>query len=101
MGIVPNESELHESVYQLAQSQIDLFLDTLYARKQTKSRHFNQSGEAMSGVTGSGIFFRDTTTYFRGNEYFKNRVICDCAGELSHAITTLLSNSLAPLMLNA
>ena len=64
-----------------AQSQLDLFLDTLNARKQTKGRHFNQSGEAMSRVKG-------------GNGYSKNTLICDCAGEPTHAITTLLSNSL-------
>ena len=34
------------------------------------------------------------TTDFRGNGYSKNRLICDCAGEPTHAITTLLSNSL-------
>ena len=37
------------------------------------------------------------TTDFRGNGYSKNRLICDCAGESTHAITTLLSNSLLSL----
>ena len=41
-----------------AQSQMDLLLDTLYARKQTKGRHLNQSGEAMSRVTASAMFFQ-------------------------------------------
>ena len=34
------------------------------------------------------------TADFRGNGYFKNKLIFDCAGEHTHAITTLLSNSL-------
>ena len=58
---------------------MDLFLDTLYARKQTKGCHFNQSGEAKSRVTASAMFFQGT--YFRVNGYSKNRLICDCAGE--------------------
>ena len=37
---------------------MELFLDTLYARKQTKGFHFNQSGEAMSRVTPSAMFFQ-------------------------------------------
>ena len=44
-----------------AESQMDLFLNTLYSRNQTKGRHFNQSGEATSrrltepqGQTGEG-----------------------------------------------
>ena len=36
----------------------------------------------------------DVTTDFRGNGYSKNRLICDCAGEPTDLITTLLSNSL-------
>ena len=43
-----------------AQSQMDLFLDTLYERKQTKGRHFNQSGEAMSRVTTFVMFCSGT-----------------------------------------
>ena len=39
-------------------------------------------------------FFSDMmTTDFRSNGYSTNRLICDCAGEPTHAITTLLSNS--------
>ena len=34
------------------------------------------------------------TTDFPGKGYSKNRLICDCAGEPIHVITTLLSNSL-------
>ena len=34
-----------------------VFVDTLYVRKQTKGHHFNQSGEAMSRVTASVMFF--------------------------------------------
>ena len=34
------------------------------------------------------------TTDIRGNGYSKNSLICDCAGKPTHAITTLLSNSL-------
>ena len=35
-------------------------LDTIYApkKKKTKGRHLNQSGEAMSRVTVSSIFFQ-------------------------------------------
>ena len=39
------------------------------------------------------------TTDFRGNGYSKNRIICDCAGEPTHAITTLLSNSILVLFM--
>ena len=42
-------------------------------------------------------FLRDMTTDFRRNGYSKNGLVCDCAGEPTHAITTLLSNSLLPL----
>ena len=34
------------------------------------------------------------TTDFRRDGYSKNRLICDCAGEPTHAITTLLPNSI-------
>ena len=72
-----------------------LFLDTLCARKEQRAANFNQSEEAMLRVTASAIFFfRAMTIDFRGNGYSKNRLICDCAGETIHAITTLLSNSL-------
>ena len=64
---------------------MDLFSDTLYARKETKGRHFNQVGEAMSRVTASVMFFL-------GRE--------DCASEPSHAIRTLLSNSLLTVFKN-
>ena len=37
------------------------------------------------------FFFRDMTTDFRGNGYSKNRLICDCDGEPTHAITALLA----------
>ena len=56
------KSELDKSVsltlcgLPLAQSQMDLFLDTLCA-KTTKGHHLNQSGEAMSRVTASVMFF--------------------------------------------
>ena len=52
------------------QSQMDLSLDTLHGGKQTKAGHFSQSGEAMSRVTASAMFFSgDMTTSFRGNGY--------------------------------
>ena len=52
----------------------------------------NQAGEAMSRVTDSAMFFsRDMTIDFRGNGYSKNRLICDCDGEPTHAITALLA----------
>ena len=56
----------------------------------------------MSRVTASAMcfqrpdncFLRDMTTDCRGKGYSKNRFICDCAGEPTHAITTVSSNSL-------
>ena len=56
----------------------------------------------MSRVTASAMcfqrpencFLRDMITDCRGKGYSKNRFICDCAGEPTHAITTLSSNSL-------
>ena len=36
----------------------------------------------------------DITPDIRRNGYSKNRLICDCAGDPTHAITTLLSYSL-------
>ena len=70
-----------------AHSQMDLFLDTLCARNEQRAANLNQSEEAMSRVT----------TDFRGNGYSKNTLICDCTGELTHAMTTILSNSFLDL----
>ena len=56
--------------------------------------NFKQSEEAISRVAASAMFVGDMTTDFRGNGYSKNRLICDSAEEPTHAITTLLSNSL-------
>ena len=48
----------------------------------------------MSRVTATAMFFQpDKTTDFCGNGYPKNIVICDCAGEPTHAIRTLLCNT--------
>ena len=44
------------------------------------------------------FFFMDMTTDFARNGYSKNRLICHSAGEPTHAITALLSNSLLSLM---
>ena len=75
-----------------AQSPMDLFLDTPCARNKQRADNFNQSGEAMSRVTASAMFFQGHD--FRGNGCSKNKqLICDCAGQPTHAITTLLSNS--------
>ena len=72
-----------------AQSQMDLFLDTLCARNKQGAANFNQSEKAMSRVTASAMFF------FRGNGYSKNRlIICDCAGDATQAITHYLIHSL-------
>ena len=38
-----------------AQSQMDLFLDTLCARNKQRAPNFNQSEEAMSRVTRYGV----------------------------------------------
>ena len=54
-----------------AQSQIDLFLDTLCARNKQWTINFNQSEEAMSRVTALPCFFRDMATDSRGNGYSK------------------------------
>ena len=43
-----------------AQSQMDLFLDTLCAREKQRAVKFNQSEEAMSRVTASAMFFART-----------------------------------------
>ena len=43
-----------------AQSQMDLFLDTLCARKKQGAANFNQSKEAMSRVTASALLFSGT-----------------------------------------
>ena len=40
------------------------------------------------------FFSRDMTTNFGRNGYFKNRLICDCAGEHTRAIEILLPTSL-------
>ena len=40
-----------------AQSQMDLFLDTLCARNKQRADNFNQSEEAMSRLTASAMFF--------------------------------------------
>ena len=83
-----------------AQSQMDLSLDILRARNKQRAANFNQSEEGMSRVIASAIFFfRDMTTDFRENGYSKNRLICDCAGEPTHAIIALLSNSLLILLI--
>ena len=74
---------------------MESFLDTLCVRNKQRGVNFNQSEEAMSGVTASVILFRDMTTDFRENRYSKNSLICDCVGESTHAITTLLSISLS------
>ena len=56
----------------LAQSQIDLFLDTLCARNKGEPILTNQKKPCMSRVTASAMFFfRDMTTDFRGNGYSK------------------------------
>ena len=71
---------------------------TLHA-KQTKGRQFQPI--RRSHVTRDcfcHVFFRDVTTDFRRNGHSKNRLICDCAGEATHAITTLLSNSLLKIL---
>ena len=69
-----SKSSLDKSVFTLQSSpgqlQMYLFLDTLYARKRTKGRHFNQPGEAMSRVTASAMFFQGHDN-FRGNRYLK------------------------------
>ena len=77
-----------------AQSQMDSFLYKLFVRNKQRAVNFNQSEEAMLRVRVSAIFFRDMTTDFRRNRYSKNRLICECAGELTHAIAELSSNSL-------
>ena len=41
-----------------AQSQMDLFLDTLYARNKQRAANFKELEEAMSRVTASVIFFQ-------------------------------------------
>ena len=41
-----------------AQSQMDLFLDTLCAGNKQRAANFNQSEEAMSRVTASAMFFQ-------------------------------------------
>ena len=38
---------------------MDLFLDTLCARNKQRAANFNQSGEAMSRVTASAMFFQE------------------------------------------
>ena len=75
-----------------AQLQMDLFVDILCVRNKQRVANCNQSEESMSRLTASAMFLQVHDNYFRG--YSKTRVICDCAGEPTHAITTLLSNSL-------
>ena len=94
------KSELDESVdlslcgLAPAQSQMDLFLDTLCARNKEPPILTNQKKPCHARLLLSCFFFRDMTTDFRGNGYSKNRLICDCSGEATHAIKTLLSNPL-------
>ena len=62
------------------------------------ARETNKGSPRRSHVTRDcycHVVFRDMTTDFCWNWYSKNRLICDCAGQPTHAITTLLSNSLS------
>lgn len=62
----------------------------LYARKETKGRHFNQSGEVMSPETVSAVLFfqgdDSRLDNFRGNGHSKKGLICDCAEDPTYAI---------------
>ena len=58
-----NKSELDKTVdlslcgLAPEKSQVNLFLDTLCARKKQRAANFNQSEKAMSRVTASAMFF--------------------------------------------
>ena len=71
--------------------------DTHNARNKQRATNFNQSEEAMSCVTSPVMFLQGHDSWFCENGYSKNTLIWDCVGEHTHAITTLLSNSLSPL----
>ena len=58
-------NEIRVSIYHLAalppaQSQMNLFLDTLCARNKQRDANFNQSREDMSRVTATAMFFSGT-----------------------------------------
>ena len=61
-----NKSQLNKSVDLMlcglapAQSQMDLFLDTLCARNKQRAVNSNQSEEAISYMTASAMFFSGT-----------------------------------------